>query len=236
MFNEVYYKPNKTMYLTLNHPRSLAQILAPWVLVIGAIARSFKDAMIYMADIVCSESAPDWVVEDCAGSLGGVVAVGFLDDSVDVGATDAAKISSLSSEVFWSTQMGASPNLGWVLKKTRGSLPLGTPTEEDGYGLASVKRNGADFELSFEVLGAFLLQNRNFVKAMNKRSAMGFVFVTAAKSGTGYEAYYVENAAPFMGLIIEQSIKSTKRYGGSVKWSSDGDPGLPFVAPSTIFI
>lgn len=224
------------MYLTINQPRSLAQILAPWVLVISAIAKSFKDAMIYMADLVCSEDAPDWIVEECAGSLGGIVAVGFIDSTVDVGATDAAKISSLQSEVFWSNQMGSSPNLAWVLKKTRGSLPLGTPTEEDGYGLASVKRSGADFELSFEVLGAFLLQNRNFVKAMNKRSAVGVVWVTAAKSGTGYEAYYAENASPFMGLIIEQSIKSTKRYGGSVKWSSDGDPGLPFVAPASIFI
>lgn len=224
------------MYLTINQPRSLAQILAPWVLVLVALGKALKDGMLYMADLVCAEDAPDWVVEECAGSLGGVIAVGFIDASVDVGSTDAAKINNLQNEVFWSTHMGASPNEAWVLKKTRGSLPLGTPTEEDGYGLASVKRSGADFELSFEVLGAFLLQNRNFVKAMNKRSQVNMVIVTAGKSGSGYEAYFAENVSPFMGLIIEQSIKSTKRYGGSAKWSSDGDPGLPFVAPSSIFI
>ena len=96
-----------------------------------------------------------------------------------------------------------------------------------------IERTGDDREATWEALG--IMENRDFVAAVNKRRSWGFVYVTAQKDGTGYEAFYVENTSIYMSDTVDQSIKSRKRWTGSTKWSTDMTPGLPFIAPATIF-
>jgi hypothetical protein len=190
---------------------------------------------IFKVDPFCDVDQPDWQQLECGSELGGVVAIGLVKPGEDVGATDAAKIINLEEETWWSNGAGASPQTHWIMKSTRGSLPAGTPIEEEGYGLTSVQRTGDDRELSFEIQG--VMDNRNFVAATNKRSGWGLVYVTAGKdSSGGYQAFYVENVSIYMSDLIEQSIKTQKRWAGSAKWSTDMTPGLPFIAPASIFI
>lgn len=187
-----------------------------------------------MADFFCDIEQEDYVQLECGSELGGVIALGFIAPSAELGANEAAIIANLEDEDFWvDTLIGGSPQLGFVLKGTRGSLPAGTPTEEDGYGLVPTQRTGDDRELSFEVQG--VMENRNFIAALNKKTDWGMVYVTAGKDGAGYEAFYVSNVSVYASDLIEQSIKTRKRWSGSAKWSTDMTPGLPFIAPASVF-
>lgn len=195
----------------------------------------FGNAVYKMADIFCDEDQPDWVQLECGTELGGVVAVGFIKPSVDLGATDAAIITNLEDETWWADRIADSPQTAWVIKDTRGSKPAGTPTEEEGFGLVPTERTGDDQELIFEAQG--IMQNRDFVAALNKRRGWGIVYVTAGKDSDtgGYEAFYAPNASVYVDMLIEQSIKTRKRWSGSAKWSTDMTPSLPFIAPASIF-
>ena len=189
----------------------------------------------FRVDPFCEEDAPDWVQQECGSELGGVVAIGLIKPGTEIGDTDAEKVSILESEVTWSNGIGDSPQTMWVIKDTRGSLPAGTPTEEEGFGLVTTERTGDDRELSFEALG--LADNRDFVAAVNKRRGWGLVYVTAGydSANDGYQAFYVPNTSIYMSDLIEQSIKTRARWAGSAKWSTDMTPGLPFIAPASIF-
>lgn len=201
---------------------------------ISRLTGKLREAYKLFADQFCVEDQPDWQQVECGSELGGIIAVGFIKPGVDVGADDDAKVTNLEDETFWSTGIGASPQEMWVIKDTRGSKAAGTPTEEEGFGLVPTERTGDDQEALFEALG--IMQNRDFVAALNKRRGWGFVYVTAGKdSSGGYEAFYAENASLYMDSLIEQSIKTRKRWSSSAKWSTDMTPSLPFIAPASIF-
>lgn len=178
----------------------------------------------------------DWESLICGKELGGIIALGFIKKGTDIGSTDEEIISFLQSEVSWSNGIGASPQTMWVLPRTRGNLPAGTATEADGYGLESTNFNGDDQDLTFEIQGT--MANRNVVKMLNKYRGWGFVYVTAGYNSAqdGYEAFYAPNTSVYMRKVIEQNIKTEKRWQGNVKWSTDGTPSLPFYAPASIFV
>lgn len=189
----------------------------------------------YFADLFCDEDQPDWVQLECGSELGGVIAVGLIKPGVVVGADDATKIVNLEDETWWSGGIGASPQTMWVIKDTRGSKAAGTPVEEEGFGLIPTERTGDDKELPFEALG--VMNNRDFVAATNKKRGWGLVYVTAGRDTAtgGYEAFFAENVSVYMDDLIEQSIKTRKRWSGNAKWSTDMTPSLPFIAPASIF-
>lgn len=190
---------------------------------------------IYKADPICDDDdTPDWVIQECNRERGGVIAVGVIRQGFDLGTTDEEIVAFLEDADNWDTQMVASPQNMWVIRPTRGSKAPGTPTEEAGWGLASVSRTGDENEVAFEAQG--IMSNYPFVKAVNKRAIYGFVYVTAGGSqADGYNARYVPNVSVYMSEVLDQDTKSEARWAGSAKWTSDGTPALPFVAPSAIF-
>lgn len=200
---------------------------------VGRTLKGIADAILN-ADLFCQEDQPDYQQLECGSELGGIIAIGLIKPGTAVGDNDSEKVDNLENEVWWADGIGASPQFLWVMKDTRGSLPAGTPTEEEGFGLIPTERTGDDRELSFEALN--VMENRDFVAATNKRRGWGLVYVTAGKDATGgYQAFYVEDVSVYMSDMIEQSIKTRKRWSGSAKWSTDMTPGLPFIAPADIF-
>ena len=189
-----------------------------------------------MASVFCDFSTPDWEQFDCGSELGGIVATGFIDYSIDVGTSTADKITNLESAAWWTAGLDASPQTHWVIRDTRGTLPAGTPTEEEGFGLIPTERTGDDREATWEALG--VMDNYNFVGSINKKRNLGFVAVTAGYDAgeDGYESFYYPNTSTYMSEVYDQSIKTRKRWSASTKWSSDMTPGIPFYAPPSIFI
>lgn len=185
-----------------------------------------------MADIFCIEDQPEHVQLECGSELGGIVALALLRPDVDVDITDLA--NNLEDPDWWADQVGASPQAAFLILNTRGSKAAGTPTEEEGFGLVAQERTGADHELIFEVPG--VMQNRDFWASVNQRRNWKLVYLTAGRDSEGnYEAFYVTNVSIFADDVIDQSIKSRKRYSGSAKWSTAMKPAVPFYAPAATF-
>lgn len=201
--------------------------------VIEKWAKDIKDALMKV-DIFCEEETPDYVQAECGIENGGLIAVGLILPSVDVGADDAAKIVNLEDEEWWTAGVAASPQTHWYILDTRGSKAAATFTEEEGFGLNSTEVTGADESWVFESLN--VKDNRDFVASVNKRRKWNAVFVTAAKSGTGYLAHYQENVNFRGSLLLEQSTKTRQRWSWEARASTDTTPALPFIAPASVFV
>ena len=185
-----------------------------------------------MADVFCIDELPDYVQLSCGVELGGIIAVGLILNSVDVGDTDIEKVSNLEGELFWYLGENSTPQTNWIILNTRGSKPVGTPIENDGYGLNSIERTGDDQEIIFDAIG--IVDNRDFWAGVNKRKSWKLVTVSKG-SGGNFIGLYFENVSIYADVTIDQSIKSRMRISVSAKFSTDMTPGLPFTAPRSIF-
>jgi hypothetical protein len=186
-----------------------------------------------MADLFCESSIPDYQQRECGAELGGVIAIGIIDEDETINTDNVT--ATLESASWWSTRVNASPSTVWVVKNTRGSKAAGTPTEEEGYGLVAMERTGDDNELNVEAL--WVMDNRSFWAKVNRTRNLKFVYVTAGKDlGGDYNAFYVSNASIYASPVVDQSIKSRIRYAVNVKWSTPLTPDLPFSAPASIFV
>lgn len=184
------------------------------------------------ADIFCIDEQPLHVQLECGSEQGGIIALAFLKPNV---AVDIESLETyLESPEWWQARLDASPEEAFIVLNTRGSKAAGTPTEEEGFGLVSIERTGSDHELVFEVPGVMF--NRNFWAGINRRRNWKMVYLTAGRDSEGnFEAFYTTNVSAFADELIEQSIKSRKRYSGSAKWSTAMTPAVPFYAPASIF-
>lgn len=189
---------------------------------------------LWLIDVFCDSDLAEYQQAECGIENGGLIAVGLIDPSVDVGADDAAKVINLENEEWWSDGVGASPQTHWFIQNTRGSKAADTFTEEEGFGLNGTEITGADESWVFESLNVF--DNRPFVAGVNKRRRWNAVFVTAASRDGGYVAWYRENVNFRGSLLVEQSTKTRQRWSWEARASHDTTPPLPFIAPPSIFI
>lgn len=195
--------------------------------------KGLRDA-IFNVDVFCDADLAEYQQAECGIENGGLIAVGLILPTVDVGADDEAKVANLEDEQWWSDGAGASPQTHWYILDTRGSKAAATFTEEEGFGLNSTEVTGADESWVFESLNVF--DNRDFVAGVNKRRRWNAVFVTAAARDGGYVAHYQENVNFRGSLLLEQNIKSRQRWSWEARASTDTTPALPFVAPASIFV
>jgi len=185
-------------------------------------------------DLWCESSIPDFVQRECGTELGGIIAIGVIDRDLkgDIDVNDLS--ATLEDEDWWQNKIDASPSTVWVVKPTRGSKAAGTPTEEEGFGLVPTERTGDDKEVVVEA--PFVMDNQHFFSKVNKTRNLGFVYVTAGKDADGnYEAFYVPEASIYADTVIDQSIKSRKRWSISAKYSTAMTPDYPFSAPASVF-
>jgi hypothetical protein len=196
--------------------------------------KKFGPDRCYRVDECVEIEAEDYVQAECGIETGGIIAVGLIKPDTEIGDTDEEKISFLESEVSWSNGVGASPQEMFVIKSTRGSKAEDSYTEEDGYGLNATEVTGADEEWLFRSLQ--VQDNRNFVKAINKRRTWGVLFVTSKKVGDGYLSHYRENVNVKGSLLIDESTKTRQVWSWRARASHDTTPPLQLIAPESIFV
>lgn len=183
-------------------------------------------------DLWCESGIPDWVLRECGTELGGIIAIGLIDKDETINTDNVTQTLELAT--WWTTRINASPSTVWVVKPTRGTKVAGTPTEEEGYGLVPTERTGDDKEITVEA--PFVMDNQRFFSKVNKTRNLGVVYVTAGQdSGGDYEGFYIPEASVYADTVIDQSIKSRKRWSISIKYSTAMTPDLPFSAPASIF-
>lgn len=178
-----------------------------------------------MAEIICStEALPDFVALECGGDNAGVVAVAFIDDSVDFDGSP----NEIEAESAWTALLAASPQLVQVIKNTRGEYAKPSITETEGFGRVSTVVTGRDHELTFEVLG--IKNNVNFFNTANARRDLKFAFVT-----NGGLLHYVNKTVSIdAGMVVDRDIKAWEYFSVSVRWSSFTLPQV-YDEPGDIF-
>lgn len=182
-------------------------------------------------DLICDENVPDYVQQSCGAELGGIPFVGFIDSSIVINEDDFS--ATLENAAWWTGNIAVSPSNRFIVLKTRGSKPKGTPVEEEGYGFASVQNNGDDKELNFRALGVH--DNQPFWAGVNLKTDWQIIYGTAGKNQAGdYRAFYAKNVTVYADEVIEESIKSRIYYDVNAKWSTIGIPSKPFYFPASV--
>jgi len=176
-----------------------------------------------MASQFCNAEAEDFIQLDCGTELGGFPWIAILDSDLK------PTIEQLREPTWWTQQLNASPQKLRIISDARGSYPGGTPIEEEGYGTVPTLRTGADHEITAQVRG--ILDNRNFFAAVNQTQKWNVVGVTKGLIGL-----YQESVSIYSKIEVDQSIKSSMRWGVSLKWSDDLSNPVVFKAPSSIFV
>lgn len=176
-----------------------------------------------MASQFCDVDAEEFIQLDCGTELGGFPWLAIID------ADENPTIEQLREPSFWTGKLNSSPVKYRIISDARGSYPGGAPVEEDGYGTVPIIRTGADHELTAQVRG--VLENRNFFAAVNQTDKWNVVAVTK-----GLVGLYFKNVSIYSKIEVDQSIKSTIRWGVSFKWSDDLSNPIVFNAPPSIFV
>jgi hypothetical protein len=175
-----------------------------------------------MADIFCDSTVSPYTQIDCGIDQAGIVAMAFIDES-----TPTPSVTNLEDEAWWTALLAVSPEASFIVTKTRGEYPGGTPTEEDGFGRESTQITGALHEATIEFEG--IDENREFVEGINRRK-FKVAFVT-----NGNKVIFVDApVTSYFKLNIPRGITTAAFYMGTLKWQEYSNP-IVADAPANIF-
>lgn len=176
-----------------------------------------------MADLsFCNVEVPDYVTLQCGNDFAGIVGLGLIKD--DQSPTDG----QLESADYWEDGIIASPQVVYVIPKTRGEYTGGSPTEEEGFGLQGTIVTGAEHVATVEVEG--LIENRDFWEGVNRRK-WKVVLVTSA----GFMYFVNVSSSVYAKISNARSTKSMAFWMIDIKWQSYANPKV-LNAPAGIFV
>ena len=177
-----------------------------------------------MADLYCGVEVPDYVAQDCGSEQGGIVAVAFVDSSVDLDSSP----ENFEDASTWQALIDSSPRLAHIIKNTRGEYAGGSPVEQEGFGTETTRVTGADHEITFEV--EWLKDNVTFWNNLNKRKNYKFAFKTASD-----QLHFVNKPVTvYAKQNVPRDIKAAAFWQVSVKWQDIDNPKI-YDAPEGIF-
>jgi hypothetical protein len=164
-----------------------------------------------MADIFCDSNMADFQVKLCGIDFAGVIAMALIDPSQSP--TD----SDLQSTTWWTTALAASPQEVFLIKDTRGEMPAGSVTTQEGFGKEETQVTGAARTATVEFEG--MKENYAAVEGANRRD-WKMVFFTMADL-----LYYVDFPASFFATpIVGRDKKAGQFYQAQISWQDFSNP------------
>lgn len=169
----------------------------------------------------CGGEAPDYTLLECGFDAAGIIAAAYIENSL------TPTKSNLEDASWWTTNMATSPNVVWVLTKTRGSKDAASPVTQVGFGKENTRTTGAEHNVTFEHEG--LEENRDFIQALNERTDLNFLYVTS-----GFLFGFVEDVDNYASPVINEDTKQLAFWRHTVNWQNF-DVEIIGNAPQTIF-
>lgn len=164
-----------------------------------------------MADIFCDSSMEDFQVKACGIDFAGVIALGLIDPALNPSESD------LKSSTWWTTQQAASPKQVYMLLNTRGEVPAGSVTTEEGFGREDTQVTGAARTATIEYEG--MVENYKATEGANRRK-WKMVFFTS-----GDVMYFVNVPGTFFASpVVNRDKKTGQFYQASISWQDFSNP------------
>jgi hypothetical protein len=175
-----------------------------------------------MADTTfCDVTMEDYVARECGTDFAGIVGMVLVDPD------EEPTQNNLETASWYDTEAIASPQTVFLIRNTRGVYTGGTPTEEEGFGLESVRTTGADHTATVEVEG--LAENRAFWEGANRRRWK------VGLATAGGLLYWINTPVNVYAKINNQrSTKGMAFWAIDLKWQSYSNPEV-FEAPEGVF-
>lgn len=163
------------------------------------------------ADIFCDSNMAEFQVKACGIDFAGVIALGLIDPALNVTPSD------LSSSTWWETQLAASPQQVYLIRNTRGEIPAGSVTTQEGFGREETEVTGAARTATIEYEG--MIENYVATEGANRRK-WKFVFFTSADI-----VYLVEEPGSFFATpVIQRDKKTGQFYQAQLSWQDFSNP------------
>jgi hypothetical protein len=153
----------------------------------------------------------DFQVKACGIDFSGIIQVGLIDPSLSP--TD----SDLQSTTWWESQQQASPQTAFLIKNTRGEMPAGSVTTQEGFGTAETQVTGATRTATIEYEG--MKENYDATEGANRREWKVVLFTY------GGLMYYVQTKASFFATpIVDRDKKVGSFYQAQLSWQDYTNP------------
>lgn len=163
------------------------------------------------ADIFCTSEMEEFQVKACGIDFAGIIQLGLIDPNEIP--TDA----DLQSSTWWTAAMAASPPTAYLIRSTRGEMPAGSITSEEGFGEEETQVTGAARTATIEYEG--MKENYTATEGANRRK-WKIVMFTMAKI-----MYYVETPASFFATpIVGRDKKTGQFYQAQLSWQDFTNP------------
>jgi len=164
-----------------------------------------------MADIFCDADMEDFQQKACGIDFAGVIHLGLIDP--DLNPSD----SDLQSSTWWQTELIASPQMVYLIKNTRGEMPAGSVTTEEGFGEEETQVTGAARSATIEYEG--MKENWAATEGANRRKWKMVLFTMAGIM------YYVDAPASFFATpIVNRDKKTGQFYQAAIAWQEFSNP------------
>jgi hypothetical protein len=164
-----------------------------------------------MADIFCSSEMAEFQVKDCGINFAGIIQLGLID--VDA----APSASDLQSTTWWENALAASPPTAYLIKNTRGEMPAGSVTTEEGFGRNETQVTGASRSATIEYEG--MKENYAATEGANRRKWLPVFFTN------GDIMYFVNEPSTFFATpVVNRDKKTAQFYQAQITWQDFSNP------------
>lgn len=177
----------------------------------------------------CKIEIPEYQeIADCSQETGRVVAVAFVDESINFG-DGTGGTTDITLAANWTGLVYEADIL--IYQEVRGAYPIPSPTEIAGKGKQDVRVTGRKHELTFFVDN--VAQNWDHFNKLNKSTNYKMVFIV----GSNYDKmFHVDtNVNINAGTPIEEGLDSELNWQVVVKWDDIDIPRIYTDVPAGIF-
>ncbi len=175
------------------------------------VLKAGHEMILRSPDVFCEIPQEDFQIKACGIDFAGIIMVGLLDPELE------PEDSDLTSSTYWEALIAASPQQIFLIRNTRGEMPAGSVTTEEGFGSEDVQVTGAARTATIEYEG--MIENWEATEGANRRKWKVVLFTK------GEIMYFINEPASFFATpIVGRDKKVGQFYQAQLAWQDFENP------------